>query len=114
MGFKIWVLTITTLALGGCAHSLMRGTVAMKVSDTDAHVCLGNNEVKVGDRVTLFRNDCPSKGGGGRNGGGGGGGLCKKIKVGEGQVTQLLNEHYSAVRFEPGVQFEEGTIVERQ
>ena len=86
----------------------MRGTVAMKVDPDEAHVCLGKDEVKVGDRVALFTQQCePSlkeKGGGGK---------CKKIKVGEGRVTELLNEHYSVIKTEPGVQFQEGTVVEK-
>ncbi len=43
----------------GCAHSLMRGSVAMKANDEEAHVCMGNTEVKVGDRVVLYKNVCP-------------------------------------------------------
>lgn len=65
---------IAVFSLVGCAHGLMRGSVAMKTSDTEAHVCLGDKEVKVGDRVNAFTNYCPSKGGG-RAGEGGGGTL---------------------------------------
>ncbi len=73
----------------------------MKVSDTEAHVCLGDGEVKPGDKVTLFRNDCLGKGG------------CKKVPAGEGVVSRLLNEHYSVVEVTKG-SFQEGTIVEKQ
>lgn len=101
---------LVSVVLFGCAHGLMRGSVAMKVSENEAHVCLGDKEVKVGDRVTLFRNNCPVRGGRDL----GGGGVCTKEKVGLGTVTQLLNEHYSVVKFEPGVKFSEGTFVEKQ
>ena len=95
------LLFVSILSLAGCSHSLMRGTVAMKVNDKEAHICMGDGEVKVGDKVTLFRNDCRPKGG------------CKKVDAGEGSVTQVLNEHYSAIQVTKGT-FEEGTIVEKR
>lgn len=109
--FKL-ALALTALAsLTGCAtHSTMRGSVAMKISDTEAHVCLGNNEVKVGDKVHVYKNNCTKK-------------FtsetsiyqtsCTKELVGHGEVTSLVNEHYSVVKFEDGVKFDEGTIIEK-
>ncbi|MGE3681008.1 MAG: hypothetical protein AB7G93_04720 [Bdellovibrionales bacterium] len=106
-------LTIAALiALSGCAHGVMRGSVAMKTNDNEAHVCMGKGEVKAGDRVTLFRNVCTAKGGGTRYGGGGG--SCEKRELGMGTVQEVLNEHYSVVKFDSGIQFEEGTFVEKK
>lgn len=102
---------LALVGLFGCAtHSGMRGTVAMKMNDKDAHVCMGNDEVKAGDKVALFKNECT-----GTNSGreGGGSRSCKKVKLGEGEVTRTLNEHYSEVRVNDGVKFEEGTVVEK-
>ena len=102
---------LITIALVGCAHSTMRGTVAMKANDEEAHVCMGEKEVKPGDKVALFKNVCLSpkaaQGGGGVAG-------CHKEKLGEGEVTRTLNEHYSVVKVNPGVPFQEGTIVEKE
>lgn len=111
---KIFLLiALFVLIITGCAHhSLMRGTVAMKISDTEAHVCINNFEVKEGERVTLFRNVCPTKGerlvlaqttGI----------VCKKVQVGMGTVTKILNEHYSIVKFDTGVTFDEGSFIEK-
>lgn len=97
------------LILTGCTHGLMRGSVAMKVSDTEAHVCMENS--KVGERVTLFKNNCPNKGGARL---GGSGGSCEKVQLGQGTVTEILNQHYSVVKFDSGVSFEEGTFVEKR
>jgi hypothetical protein len=110
------VATVFSISmLAGCAHSTMRGSVAMKGNDEEAHVCLGDKEVKAGDRIALFKNVCTGgKGGGGRSGEGGGSGACKKVKLGEGTVERTLNEHYSVVKVDPGVQFEEGSIVEKE
>lgn len=104
------------LIIVGCAHSLMRGTVAMKVDAQEAHVCLGDHEVKVGDRVVLYDNRCkrpearpyrPSPTHYWDSN------YCKKIKLGEGVVTQTLDEHYSVIKIDPGVEFKEGTVVEK-
>jgi len=102
--------TLALVSLFGCAHSTMRGTVAMKVSDNEAHVCMGDNEVKAGDKIALFKNECT----GARGGREGNAGSCKKVKIGDGVVERTLNEHYSLVRVSPGVSFEEGTVVEKQ
>lgn len=103
------IISITTLLVSAaCAHTLMRETVAMKTSDKTAHICLAGNEVKEGDRVTLFKKDCPS------GGGSDSAALCNKWRIGEGTVTKLLNNHYSEVVFDSGVEFDEGDIVETQ
>lgn len=104
----VTVFALTAFTLLGCAHGTMRGTVAMKVSDQEAHVCLGDNAVKAGDKVALFRNDCV-----GRGQREGSAGSCRLVKIGEGQVERTLNEHYSVVRVGPGVTFGEGTLVEK-
>jgi hypothetical protein len=75
---------ITIFALSGCAHSTMRGTVAMKISDREAHVCLGDKEVQVGDPVTLFKNVCVAP----KSSAGGGEASCTKQKLG--QVRNFL------------------------
>ncbi len=99
--FNLAVLSLT-FALSGCAHTMMRGSVAMKVSPQEAHVCLGDKEVRAGDRVGLFKNVCRGKGA-----------MCEKVRLGEGEVTKTLNDHYSVIKVQPGVAFEEGTIVEK-
>ena len=103
---QFWCVSLILLA--GCAHSTMRGTVAMKVNDEEGHVCMGDGEVKVGDRVAIFKSICnPLRATQGGTGG------CLKEKLGEGTVVRTLNEHYSVVKVNPGVTFEEGAIVER-
>ncbi len=99
-------------ALTGCAHSTMRGSVAMKASDSEAHVCMGEQEVRVGDKVVFFKNVCPKPKSGVQIGLGDSGG-CRKEKVGDGSVTRILNDHYSVVQVSPDVKFEEGNIVEK-
>ena len=109
---KVLTALILSVSLMGCAHGTMRGSVAMKASDQEAHVCLGDSEVKAGDPVALYKNVCSGSKGGGKSGEGSNGG-CTKVKLGEGVVERTLNEHYSVVKVNPGVQFQEGTIVEK-
>src|SRR3989344_4809990 len=94
------VLGIWTISLFGCAHGLMRGSVAMKTSENEAHVCLGDKEVGVGDRVNVFQNVCESKYTDDSVSP-----SCEKRKVGEGVVKETLNNHYSVVQFDSGVPF---------
>lgn len=108
---KLTILVVLAFSFAGCAsHSMMRGSVAMKIAPNKAHVCLGNGEVKVGDKVDVYKNVCPDVGVSAghqiphRT--------CTKEKVGNGTVTELLNEHYSEVTFDDGVKFNEGSIVE--
>lgn len=108
---KMAAFVVLAFSFAGCAsHSMMRGSVAMKIAPNKAHVCLGNGEVKIGDKVNAYRNVCPDVGVVAghqiprRN--------CTKEKIGGGTVTELLNEHYSEVTFDEGVKFNEGTIVE--
>ena len=108
MKLRLVGMTVSMVALAGCAHGTMRGSVAMKESVNEAHVCLGEGEVKVGDRVALYKNVCT---GGGKSRGEGAG--CTKKLLGNGIVEETLNNHYSVVKVDPGVQFEEGTLVEK-
>ena len=112
------VLTGIAMFLTGCGHSMMRGTVAMKMDKDEAHVCLGDNAVKSGDKVGFFKNNCkrvPGSGGGGAGERGGGGSEveCNLLKLGEGTVSKTLNSHYSLVKTDGSFSFDEGTLVEK-
>lgn len=104
---KFLVAAIALGFLSACAHTSMRGSVAMKINEREAHVCMNHDEVKVGDKVTLYRNHCSAKGKSSD-------GFCQKQKLGTGEVTQILNDHYSLVRFQEGVKFDEGSFVEKE
>ncbi len=84
----------------------------MKTSADEAHVCLGQGEVKTGDRVNIFKNVCTGRGTSVRISGTAG--SCEMKELGMGTVKDIINDHYSVVKFDPGVIFEEGTLVERR
>ncbi len=106
---KAFVISgILGLALSGCAHSAMRGSVAMKTSESEAHVCMDKSEAKVGEKVRLFRSKCTPNGSPKTKDGS----YCEKVYLGEGLVTANLSDHYSVVKFDDGVKFEEGAFVE--
>ncbi|MBL7716564.1 MAG: hypothetical protein JNL01_13960 [Bdellovibrionales bacterium] len=96
--------------LAGCAHGgPALGTLALKHSDTEADVYLHTEDLKKGDKLAFFQNECRSRESarGTRN-------VCNKVKVGSGEVVQVLNEHYSTVRLPASVQLGEGTLVEKE
>lgn len=94
---------LLSLALVGCAHEATHGTVAMKTSDTIAHISIHN--VKAGDSVVLYRNNCMGAGKGEAR-------VCHREKLAEGKVLNVLSEHYSEVQFPTGTKFAEGDFVE--
>jgi len=108
---KIMTLSgCATIFAVGCAASTHRGVVAMKIDEGTAHVCIDPDEVKVGDQLTVFRNECSkpiaaSKAQGIAH--------CKKNRVGTATVTSFLNEHYAEVKFADGTDFREGDMVEK-
>jgi hypothetical protein len=95
--------------MAGCASAAHRGVVAMKLSDTKAHVGIGSPEVAVGDHVELYRNQCHTVGPGRDEPSL----RCVKKEIGHGVVTQVLSPDYSEVSFDPGVEFHEGDTVEK-
>lgn len=106
---------IGIFTLVGCAHSSMsgmRGTVALKANEKEAYVCLGDKEVEVGQKVRFFKNECNQNTSRPGTSAPASSFLCTKVKIGEGHVTKLVNEHYSIVEPDGVVKFEEGTIVE--
>jgi hypothetical protein len=110
------ILTLgLAMALSACAGA-NRGSVAMKIDDREAHICMGNDGVRAGDRVALFRVKCGGNSARARHNMGRsrvGGSVCRRIKFGEGRVVRPLNEHCSVVEVDPGVEFEKGAIVEK-
>lgn len=106
-----WMLLATCLVplSFGCAHH--RAEVAMKVSDREAHVGLGSEEVQPGDKVILYKKEC-RKGPVARGVNGGPG--CIDVPLGEGTIVRNLNKNYSVVKVDPGVTFKEGTLVKKE
>ena len=109
---------LTTIILGlllsSCAHNFMRGTVAMKTDKKTAHVCLGNNDVKIGEKLNFYTNHCTGTNTGGRDEGAGDVRECEMKVLGVGTVTKILNSHYSEVKTDGSFKLAEGTLVQKQ
>lgn len=101
------ILAIAVTLFSGCAATSPRGVVAMKISDDEAHVCIRKQEVRDGDRVAVFKNVCTKQ-----NVGKSTTSNCELKRIGSGTVTSQLNEHYSVVRFDNGVEYSEGDVIE--
>jgi hypothetical protein len=99
-------VVVALAAVAGCAtgHEAMRGSVVMKVSDTEAHVCLFDQQAPVGSQVQLYRHTCVTKYGKRYE--------CDKQKVAVGTVTEQIGDHYALVTFPAGTNYDEGFTVE--
>lgn len=106
---KIIFAVCSVLLLVSCASGgVKRGSVAMKISDNQAHVGMGGKEVKVGDHLVLYRNECT--GGAGKDSADR---ECRKVEAGHGEVSKILSNDYSAVTFPDGTKFTEGDTLEK-
>ena len=93
----------------GCASSVHRGVVAMKINDREAHVGIGAKEIAVGEHIELYRNECESSSVGEKRIRS----VCKKVPGGHGTVTEILNDDYAVVQFPEGTKFSEGDTLEK-
>ena len=110
MNSKIGIMIVSGIFVGSAYAAVVRAPVAMKINDPEAHICVGKEEVKVGDKFTAYKNECtPGKG---KVAVESGTELCKKVKLGDAKIEKLLNEHYALLKFEPGVKFDERSFVE--
>lgn len=92
--------------LGACAATPPpRGSLAMKIDAGVGHVRMPDYELSVGDRVRVVRSYCAQQSSRGV--------ICSEKTSAEGCVVQVLNPHYSVVRFAPGGAFAEGDRVEK-
>lgn len=94
--------------LTSCAskHTLMRGSVAFKISNTTGIACLESNQVKLGDTLALLNNDCT------QNKGREGAASCRLVPVGKVEVTRIVNDHYSEFKTLEATEFAEGSLLE--
>lgn len=103
---KKLIIATALFTLSGCIATTPRGVVAMKISDDQAHVCIRKQDVQVGDVVTLYKNVCT------RNTTKPALSNCELKRTGTSTVTEKLNDHYSSVRLDKGVEVSEGDVVE--
>lgn len=104
---NVSLLLLVTALVTGCAPATRRGVVALPMGDEKAQVCLGRGEAAVGDKVALYRNKCeswPSDVPNSR--------LCEKRRIGAGEITEIVNEHFSVARLSASIPVKEGDVVE--
>jgi hypothetical protein len=105
-------LALSTLAACATGHSAMSGSVIMKVSDTEAHVCLFDHDAPVGSRVQLYRHQCKTQYANPAAPNGRTPYACEKQAVAIGTISQKMGGHYAMVTFPQGTQYQEGYTVE--
>jgi hypothetical protein len=114
LGRSFVALAFATVAACATGHQAMSGSVIMKASDTEAHVCLFEEEITVGARVQLYRHSCTSQYGKlGTPSSSRTPYVCEKQAVAIGTISQKMGGHYAMVTFPQGTQYQEGYTVER-
>lgn len=98
---------ILPLMFVSCAtrHTLMNGTVALKIDEDTGIACVESNVAKVGTKMKLLNNDCKTQNFPDRRG------ACQLVEAGEVEVTKTLNDHYVEFRKISGSNFSEGSII---
>lgn len=95
---------ITAAGCGATGHQAMSGAVVMKLNETQAHVCLFEQDASIGARVQLYRHTCENEGRATYR--------CSKHPVAIGTISQKMGGHYALVTFPEGTKYEEGYTVE--
>lgn len=105
---KFFSLMVIVLVSVSCAskHESMKGSVALKIDESKGIACLAPDSVSVGDGITFYKTVCT------RQGPKEGASDCSMVKIGNGKITKLINDHYSEFETSSDVKFEEGSLVE--
>ena len=105
---KFFYLLIIAFVSVSCAtrHESMKGSVALKIDETKGIACLALDSVKVGDSIAFYKTECIKESAkeGISN--------CSMLKIGNGEITKLVNDHYSEFKVTNDVKFEEGSLIE--
>ncbi len=112
------MLGLIGLVLSACATAKPhegehRGSVVMKTEGGEAHVCLGNKQVAVGDAVRVVRHECVAEKVAGGRASGAAEFRCRPRTIGTGTIRKVYDAHYSVASFPEGVDFKEGDTVEK-
>lgn len=102
---RLTALAILMTASIGCGHTSMNGSVVMTTGPGEAHVCLTDGDVAVGEIVRIRRHTCEGNGRAGIT--------CVAADAGRAEVTALLGTHYASVRALEGATIHDGDTVER-
>jgi hypothetical protein len=104
-------LGLLAITIGGCAPTVKRGVVAMKINEQRVHVTLGKDDVSVGDQVTFYQNVCQPEIGTSKPPNPGR--RCEKEYAGKGTVVSQLGDKFSDIEVAQGATISEGYVVER-
>lgn len=92
----------------GCATSpKTKCKAAVSHSPTEYDVCIGDKQVKAGDKVEFFEKHCSV---GGKNAAR----RCHNEKLGEGLVIKTLDEDLSTIKLDSEFEITESTIIEKK
>lgn len=101
------MVVLLSILIAGCAsrHERMKGSVAMKISESKGIACLFGESPKVGDELTLFENSCKETGSDKRAID------CKMVESGSATITKMINDHYAEFETKQATPFQEGYMI---
>lgn len=103
-GITFLVMAFVSLQAFASTNKAVQGDITMRVSANIAQINLGKTNIKTGQRLAVFRQECH----GGRFA------VCTKERVGGGRVTRVFDNKYSEFFVDSGVHFDVGYIVEQE
>lgn len=106
---KLSLVVASIVSTVGCSHMHNRGSVVLKHSNSEVDICIGNKEIKIGDKLNFYQTDCVMTGTGRSSKR-----SCSKTKIGEGEVISTQDEHFSTVKLGSEFNVTAGTVVEKQ
>ena len=112
MNFRTSAIFLSSaLLLVGCAHHHVVETMPSEGDTTEAKVDIGSKDVNVGDKLDVFKRVCTRRT---RLGTPGSTPHCQEVRVGEAQVTKLLDENHSIVKPEGELKLEKSMSIKRK
>ncbi len=102
------ILFVTSLVSCASKHTMMRGSVALKIDENKGIACLESDQVRPGMKLTLLNNDCNQNSTLGKDGIPN----CRLVEAGVVEVTRIINDHYSEFKTLSDAKFSEGSIIQ--
>lgn len=102
---KTFASLILILSLVSCSTRPFRGSIAHKHDEKRGILCMNSDEVKVGDKLDLMKNECQKSENGEEV-------SCEKKKVGVVKIIRLLDDNYSEFKVSGDARFSTENFVE--
>lgn len=108
------MVLLSSCATTSVEHHHTRGSIVALDSADEAHVCLGEKEVKPGDRLNVYESVCKSEFSDVGRRSSFKLTTCERIARGEVEVVENSGNHFSKAKAHSGLKLKEGLILEKK